>query len=134
MKQIFINLPVKNLEKSMSFYTQLGFSNKPLFSDDQQKCMVWCEQIFVMLMSHETFEAYSRKSIPDTRNYVAAYFTLPVESLDRVNEIVESGLKAGGTEPIPMIDHGFMQLRRIEDFDGHTWDIVFMDLSKFRKE
>lgn len=132
MKQVFINLPVENLEKSMNFYAQLGFSNKQLFSDDHQKCMVWCEQIYVMLMSRETFRTYSRKTIPDTKNYVAAYYTLPVESLDRVNEIVESGLKAGGKEPIQMLDEGFMQLRRIEDLDGHIWDIIFMDLSKFR--
>lgn len=57
-----------------------------------------------MLMSHETFKAYSRKTIPDMKNYAAAYYTFPVESIDRVNEIVEIGLKAGGTEPIPMID------------------------------
>jgi predicted lactoylglutathione lyase len=74
MKQIFINLPVEDLEKSMSFYTQLGFSNKPLFSDDQQKCMVWCEQIYVMLMSHETFKEYSRKLIPDTRELRSCIF------------------------------------------------------------
>ena len=102
--------------------------------DDQQKCMVWCEQIYVMLMSHETFKEYSRKLIPDTKNYAAAYFTLPVESLDRVNEIVDSGLKAGGNEPIPMTEEGFMQIRKMIDFDGHTWDIIFMDLSKFKKD
>lgn len=134
MKQVFINLPVKNVEKSMDFYTQLGFSNKPLFSDDQQKCMVWSEQIYVMLMSHEKFKAYSRKRIPDTKTHTAAYYTLPVESLERVNEMADNALKAGGTEPIPMMDEGFMQLRKIADLDGHTWDIVFMDLSKFRRE
>lgn len=133
MKQVFINLPVENMDKSMDFYTQLGFSNNPIFSDDLQKCMVWSEQIYVMLMPVEHFKSYSRKSIPDTKNSLAAYYTLPVESVDRVNEIVDSALKAGGTEPIPMLDHGFMQLRRIEDFDGHTWDVIFIDMSKFRK-
>lgn len=134
MKQIFINLPVENVEKSMDFYTQLGFSNKALFSDDQQKCMVWSEQIYVMLISQEKFKTYSKKPISGKKNNIDAYFTIPVESLDVVNEIVDKGLKAGGTEPIPMIDEGFMQIRKIEDFDGHTWDIIYMDLSKFRKE
>lgn len=140
VKQIFINLPVENVEKSMNFYTQLGFSNKPLFSDDSQKCMVWSEQIYVMLISKEKFQSYSRKPVSNNinninnKNNTDAYFTLPVESLDRVNEIVDSGLKAGGTEPIPMTDEGFMQIRKIVDFDGHTWDIIFMDLSKFKKE
>lgn len=134
MKQIFINLPVENVEKSMDFYTQLGFSNKALFSDDQQKCMVWSEQIYVMLISQEKFKTYSKKPISGKKNNIDAYFTIPVESLDVVNEIVDKGLKAGGTEPIPIIDEGFMQIRKIEDFDGHTWDIIYMDLSKFRKE
>lgn len=134
MKQIFINLPVENVEKSMNFYTQLGFSNKPLFSDDRQKCMVWSEQIYVMLISKGQFESYSKKPVSINKNNIDVYFTLPVDSLDRVNEIVDNAIKAGGKEPIPMIDEGFMQIRKIEDFDGHTWDIIYMDLSKFRKE
>ncbi|MES2796798.1 MAG: glyoxalase/bleomycin resistance/extradiol dioxygenase family protein [Bacteroidota bacterium] len=134
MKQIFINLPVENVEKSMNFYIQLGFSMKPLFTDDQQKCMVWSEQIYVMLIAQEKFKSYSRKPISGKKNNIDAYFTLPVESLARVNEIVENGLKAGGTEPMPMIDEGFMQIRKIEDFDGHTWDIIYLDLSKFKND
>jgi predicted lactoylglutathione lyase len=134
LKQIFINLPVEDVEKSMNFYIQLGFSNKALFSDDQQKCMVWTEQIYVMLQSKEFFSSFTKKPIPDTKNNLAATFTLPVESLDRVNEIIESGLKAGGREPTPMLDEGFMQVRCIEDLDGHTWGVIYLDLSKFRKE
>lgn len=133
-KQIFINLPVENVEKSMGFYTQLGFTNKALFSDDQQKCMVWSEHIYVMLIAQEKFTSYSKKPVAVKKNNIDAYFTLPVESLDKVHEIVENGLKAGGTEPIPMIDEGFMQIRKIEDFDGHTWDIIYLDLNKFQKE
>lgn len=132
MKQIFINLPVENVEKSMQFYTQLGFSNKALFSDDHQKCMVWSEHILVMLIAQDKFVHYSKRPISSQKNSIDAYFTLPVESLDRVNEIVENGLKAGGTEPIPMIDEGFMQIRKIVDFDGHVWDIIFLNLEKFQ--
>ena len=133
MKQIFINLPVKNVEASMNFYTQLGFTNNPLFTDEDQKCMVWSEQIYVMLQSQEIFITYTKKPIPDTINNIAATFTLPVESPDRVNEIIESGLKAGGTEPMPMLDEGFMQLRTIEDLDGHTWGVIYLDLNKFKE-
>lgn len=133
MKQIFINLPVKNAEASMDFYTQLGFTNYPLFTDEHQKCMVWSEQIYVMLLSQEVFRSYTKKPIPDTKNNTAATFTLPVESLDRVNEIIESGLKAGGTEPMPMQDEGFMQVRSIEDLDGHTWGVIYLDLDKFKE-
>jgi len=134
MKQIFINLPVEDLAKSMDFYSQLGFANKPLFSDGQQKCMVWSEQTYVMLISQEKFRSYSKKTISNTKDSSAGYFTLPLESLERVNEIVENGLKAGGTEEIPMVDEGFMQIRRITDFDGHTWHFIFMDITKFKNQ
>lgn len=130
MKQVFINLAVKDVEKSMNFYTQLGFTNNPQFSDAQSKCMVWSEAIFVMIMAHEKFETFTKKPIADTKNALAGLFALSVESVDKVNDIVENGLKAGGTEPMPMTDYGFMQLRKIEDYDGHTWEIFFMDTTK----
>ena len=134
MKQVFINLPVKDVEKSMSFYTQLGFTNNPQFSDDQSKCMVWSENIFVMLLAHEKFASFATKPIADTKSNVAGLFSLSTDSLDEVNNIVANGLKAGGKEPIEMRDYGFMQQRTIEDIDGHTWEIFFMDMSKFPKE
>jgi len=127
MKQVFINLAVQDVEKSMDFYTQLGFVVNPQFSDDQGKCMVWSDAIFVMIMSHEKFKTFTKKPIADTQSHIAGLFALSVESVNQVNEIVENGLKAGGTEPMPMTDYGFMQLRRIEDLDGHTWEIFFMD-------
>ena len=130
MKQVFINLAVKDVERSMHFYTQLGFTINPQFSDDQAKCMVWSEAIFVMIMSHEKFKTFTKKPIADTKNGIAGLFALSVESVDKINEVVEHGLKAGGTEPMPMTDYGFMQLRKIEDFDGHTWEIFFMDITK----
>lgn len=130
MKQVFINLAVKDIDRSMHFYTQLGFTLNPQFSDDQAKCMVWSDAIFVMIMSHEKFKTFTTKPIADTKSNIAGLFALSVESVDRVNEIVVNGLKAGGTEPMPMIDYGFMQLRKIEDFDGHTWEIFFMDATK----
>lgn len=133
MKQVFINLPVEDVERSMNFYTQLGFTVNPVFTDDEQKCMVWCEQVYVMLMPRARFQSFSHKPLADTKNTASVYFTLPVESLERMNEIIETGLKAGGIEPIPMNDHGFMQLRRIEDFDGHFWDVIYLDMEKFPK-
>ncbi len=129
-KQIFINLVVKDLQKSMNFYTALGFTNNPQFSDDAGKCMVWSDAIFVMLVSPEKFASFATKPIADTKSNLAALFALSVESLDEVNTIVNNGLKAGGTEPSEMKDYGFMQQRNIEDFDGHTWEIFYMDLSK----
>lgn len=130
MKQVFINLAVKDVEQSMNFYTRLGFTVNPQFSDDQAKCMVWSDAIFVMIMTHEKFETFTKKPIADTKNNIAALFALSVENVEKVNEVVENGLSAGGTEPMPMTDYGFMQLRKIEDFDGHTWEIFCMDTTK----
>lgn len=133
-KQVFINLAVKDVEKSMAFYTALGFTNNPQFSDESGKCMMWSENIFVMVLSHEKFTGFITKPIADTKSTVAGLFSLSVESLEEVNNIVANGLKAGGTEPIEFRDYGFMQQRTIEDFDGHTWEVFFMDMSKFPTE
>jgi len=134
MKQVFINLAVKDLNKSMDFYTALGFTNNPQFSDETTKCMAWSDSIFVMLMTHEKFTTFTNKPIADTKTNIAGLFSLSVGSLDEVNKIMENGLKAGGTEPNEMKDYGFMQQRTIEDFDGHTWEIFFMDMSKIPTE
>ena len=129
--QIFINLAVYDLQKSMDFYSALGFKNNPQFSDNSAKCMVWGENIFVMIMTKERFATFATKPIADTKSNVAALFSLSVESLDVVNSILSNGLAAGGTEVNELKDYGFMQQRTIEDFDGHTWEIFYMDVSKF---
>jgi predicted lactoylglutathione lyase len=133
-KQIFINLAVKDLQKSMDFYAALGFTNNPQFSDDSGKCMVWSENIFVMILTHEKFATFATKPLADTQSKLAGLFSLSVDSLDEVNRIMACGLKAGGTEPHEMRDYGFMQQRSIEDPDGHTWEIFYMDLTKFPTE
>ena len=130
-KQIFINLAVNDLQKSMDFYTALGFTNNPQFSDDTAKCMVWSENIFVMLLTHDKFANFATKPIADTKSTLAGLFSLSADSIDEVNNIVTNGLKAGGIEPSEMKDYGFMQQRTIEDFDGYTWEVFYMDISKF---
>lgn len=134
MKQVFINLAVNDLDQSMDFYTALGFSMNPQFCDDTAKCMVWSEHIFVMLLTHDKFQTFTSKPIADTKNAVAALFSLSMESLDQLNQIMEKGLAAGGIEPNEMRDYGFMQQRTIEDFDGHTWELGYMDMSQFPQQ
>lgn len=129
-KQVFINLAVTDLQKSADFYTALGFTNNPQFSDDSGKCMVWSEHIFLMLLNHAKFASFATKPIADTKSTVAGLFSLSVDSVDEVNSIVDNGLNAGGKEPNELRDYGFMQQRTIEDFDGHTWEVFYMDLSK----
>ncbi len=133
-KQVFINLAVTNLQQSMDFYTALGFTNNPQFSDETAKCMVWCENIFLMIMTHEKFSSFATKPIADTNSNLAGIFSLSLESIEEVNNLMTNGLNAGGIEANEMRDYGFMQQRTIEDFDGHTWELFYMDMSKFPNE
>lgn len=134
VKQIFINLAVTDLQRSLDFYLALGFTHNPQFSDDTGNCMVWSDSIFVMLLNHEKFASFATKPIADTKSAVAGLFSLSVESTEEVDRVMENGLKAGGIEPNEMRDYGFMQQRTIEDPDGHTWEIFYMDLSKLPTE
>lgn len=131
MKQLFINLPVSDLEKSLRFYLALGFTINPLFSDEDQKCMVWSDSIYLMLQSRQFSNSYFQKQIIEVRKYQMPSFTLPVGSVAEVNEMMENGLKHGGAEPVPMSKVDFMFLRSIEDVDGYLWGIMYLDQVKF---
>lgn len=132
MKQLFINLPVRDVTISQQFYTALGFTVNSLFTFDDQKCMMWGNQVFLMLQNHAKFHSGNKKELADSTTSAIATFTLPLDSLEAVNRMMEAGLAAGGKEPAPMIDEGFMQVRTLEDPDGHLWGLLFIDLEKFR--
>lgn len=131
MKQIFINLPVRDLLASVKFYTQLGFVPNPVFSFDDQKCMAWSDQILLMLQNYEMFQSGNGKPIPDPKEHTNSSFTLPVESVEQMNKMVEAALQAGGLEILPKIEETFMQVRTISDLDGHVWGIIYLDMIKF---
>ena len=133
-KQIFINLPVADLRKSMDFYAQIGFTNNPQFTDDTAACMVWSEEIFVMLLTHAKFTQFTKKKIADTKTTASVINSLSVESNEAVNEFMEKALNAGATEPNEAKDYGFMQQRSMEDLDGHLWEVLYMDMSKFPQQ
>jgi predicted lactoylglutathione lyase len=131
MKQIFINIPVTDLEKSIQFYEAMGFTINPLFTDEQQKCLVYSDSIYIMLQSRKFSNAYLNKTEVDPRKNQMPSFTLPVESIEKVNEIIVSGLNAGGVEPVPVIKEDFMYLRSIQDVDGYMWGVMCLDVKKF---
>lgn len=133
-KQIFINLPVADLKKAMAFYEALGFTNNPQFTDDTAACMVLSEEIFVMLLTHEKFSAFTKKQIADTQKTVAVINAFSVENNDAVNTFADKAIAAGGTETKEPQDYGFMYLRSFCDVDGHQWEVFFMDVSKFPKQ
>jgi predicted lactoylglutathione lyase len=130
-KKIFINLPVTDLKKQMEFYTKIGFTNNPTFTDETAACMVLTDEIYVMLLTHEKLAQFTDKKIVDARTYVGAINSLSVDSLEEVNAMAEAALSAGGIEPAPPADYGFMQQRSFQDLDGHHWEVIYMDMSKF---
>lgn len=129
-KQVFINLPVQDPEQSMALYAALGFTNNPQFSDDQGKCMVWSDTIYLMLLSHQKFASFATKPIADTKATVAGLYSLSLSSEEEVHALMGKGLLAGGTEPHEPRNYGFMLQRTLVDFDGHTWEFFYMDMSK----
>ena len=132
--QIFINLPVNNVDKSFEFYAQMGFINDSKFSDESAKCMVLSDDIFLMILSHDRFKTFVTKPISDISKTIPALYSLSLESLEKVNEMANNALEAGGKEPVEAKDYGFMQQRTIEDLDGHTWELFYMDESKFPQQ
>lgn len=130
-KKIFINLPVADLKKAMAFYTATGFTNNPQFTDETAACMVLTEEIYVMLLTHSKFSQFTQKEIGNTFKTASVINSLSVDSNEEVNTMIERALKAGGKEPHEAKDYGFMQQRSFEDLDGHLWEVLYMDLSKF---
>lgn len=127
--KIFVNLPVKDLKKSMDFFHALGFSFNPQFTDDTAACMKISEDIFSMLLTHDKFRQFTTKEIADTSKTVEVLTCLALESRDKVNEIMDKAVEAGGTEPVEAKDYGFMYSRSFDDLDGHTWELIWMDPS-----
>ena len=133
-KKIFINLPVTDLKSAMTFYTTIGFTNNPQFTDDTAACMVLTEEIYVMLLTQNKFKEFTKKEIANTKKTASVINSLSVDSNEEVNAMVEKALKAGGKEPNEAKDYGFMQQRSFEDPDGHLWEVLYMDLAKFPKQ
>lgn len=126
-RMIFVNLPVANLARSMAFYEALGFTNNPAFSDDAGACMVWSETIHVMILTHEKWQTFTTRPIPDSGSSEVS-LALTCDDKDEVNRLVEAGAASGGTADInPPEDHGFMFQRTIADPDGHIWEPFWMD-------
>ncbi len=130
-KKIFINLPVADLQKAMAFYTAIGFTNNPQFTDETAACMVLSEEIYVMLLTHPKFKQFTNKEIGDAHKTASVINSLSVDSVDEVNSFMEKAKNAGGFEPNETKDYGFMIQRSLEDLDGHLWEVFYMDMSKF---
>ena len=128
-KKIFVNLPVKDLNKSIDFFTKLGFSFNPQFTDENATCMVIAENIFAMLSVEKFFKTFTKKEIIDASISTEVGISLSVDSKEEVDDLVNKALAAGGKTPSVPDDRGFMYSWGFEDLDSHSWDIFYMDPS-----
>jgi hypothetical protein len=128
-QQIFVNLPVKDLKKAVEFFTKLGFTFNPQFTDENATCMIVGDNIFVMLLVEDFFKTFIKKEICDATKSTEVLLALSAESRETVDEMVSKAIEAGGTEPREPQDHGWMYGRSFEDVDGHIWEILYMDES-----
>lgn len=128
-KKIFINLAVKDLEKSKDFYTKLGFTLNPQFTDQTAACMVISPDIFVMLLTHDKFKQFTTKEIANSTTSTEALLALTYESKEEVDQLIEKVIASGGSEARPVQDMGFMYSRAFQDPDGHIWEPFWMDPS-----
>src|SRR3569623_710281 len=125
-KQVFINLPVANLSKSMAFYEALGFSRNPQFTGDDAGCPIISDAIFVMLGTHAKFREFTPKAICDTSKAVEVILTHACESREEVDSLVAKALAAGGSTCDKPEDFGFMYTHSFVDPDGHGWVLFHM--------
>lgn len=125
--QIFVNLPVKDLQRSVAFFTALGYDFDLNFTDENATCMIVGENIFVMLLVEPFFQTFTKKEICDARKSTEVLVCLSCESRAKVDELVAKAIAAGGTIPRETQDLGFMYNCAFEDMDGHIWELVYME-------
>lgn len=127
--QIYVNLPVKDLSRSVNFFTALGFKFNPQFTNENATCMIVAEDIYVMLLVEDFFRTFTSKPIADATRSTEVLLCLSCENRARVDEMVAQAVGAGGSTPNPPRDHGFMYQHGFQDPDGHLWELTHMDMS-----
>lgn len=127
--KIFVNLPVKDLNRSVEFFTKLGFSFNAQFTDETSTSMIVSDDIFVMLLTHEKFKTFTPKEICDATKSTEVLVCLSSQNREEVDEMVRKAVTAGGTTYNEPQDHGFMYGHGFSDLDGHIWEIIYMEPS-----
>ena len=126
---MFVNLPVRDLARSMAFYQAIGATKDERFCDDTAACMALSDTIHVMLATHDKFRQFTPKPIADARRVSEVLLSVSADSRAVVDEVVDKARAAGGTpDPGPLQDHGYVYVRSFEDPDGHIWEAAWIDL------
>lgn len=128
-KSIYVNLPVKDLKKSIEFFTKLGFSFNPQFTDETAACMIVSENIFTMLITEDKFQGFTKKPISDAKKSTEVLIAVDADSRDHVDDIVRKAVDAGGSLYNDPQDYGWMYYHSFADLDGHQWEFLFVDES-----
>lgn len=126
-RKIFVNLAVKDLERSMNFFKALGFGFNPQFTDDKAACMIISEEAYVMLLSEPFFRTFTKREPSDTTKVTEAMYALSCESKAEVDQLVRKAIDNGGSHAMDPMDHGFMYAWSFYDPDGHHWEVLWMD-------
>jgi predicted lactoylglutathione lyase len=126
-RKLFVNLAVRDLARSMDFFTRLGFGFDPRFTDDKAACMIVSDEAFVMLLSEPFFRTFTRRDPCDTSRQTEGLFALSCESRAEVDHLVKTAVTAGGSHAMDPQDHGFMYAWSFYDPDGHHWEVMWMD-------
>lgn len=134
ISKIFVNLPVKDLAKSIEFFTKMGFTFNPQFTDENATCMIVGENIFAMLLSEKFFKTFTKKQICNTATDTEVIIALSAGNRDEVDQLMTKALAAGGAEPRAAQDHGWMYGRNFQDIDGHLWEVFWMNESMAKKD
>jgi predicted lactoylglutathione lyase len=129
--KMFVNLPVKDLDKSVKFFTALGFRFNPQFTDENATCMIVSEESFVMLLVESYFKTFTPKPVSDARKSTEVLICLSRDSREAVDEIVSKAVAGGASTHTPAKDLGFMYQHGFEDLDGHLWEVACMNMEAF---
>lgn len=130
--KIFVNLPVKDLTKTVSFFTKLGYKFNPQFTDENATCMIITDDIYVMLLVEPFFKSFTKKEIPDTSKASEAILALTADSREKVDDLIMKSVAAGGIEVRPPQEQDGMYGRSFQDPDGHLWEVFYMDPNQIR--
>jgi hypothetical protein len=125
--KIFVNLPVKDLSRSVEFFSKLGFGFDEQFTDETATCMIVSDDIFVMLLTEEKFQTFTPKKICDAGKFTEVLVCLSLESRANVKEMVAKAVAGGGSTYNEPQDHGFMYAHGFQDLDGHIWELIHME-------
>lgn len=125
--RIFVNLPVKSLERSVGFFRELGFAFEPRFTNENATCMIVGDGISVMLLVEPFFQTFTSKPVADAHRTCEAILCLGLDSRSAVDSLVDRALANGAMASSETRDHGFMYQRAFQDLDGHLWEAVYMD-------